>query len=331
MAHGVRFVLSEADAFGESASEEWLEELSDELLAQPGCLSVTVDDCLAHAKAERPIFGEPGSPQSMRPWGMSQFTVLLSDDFSPTNWWAQVQRSLPALGRVAAEPFEWADTDWVLQSQSQFQPIEISPRLWVGPHWHEVPAQWQAPGALALRIDPGRAFGTGGHATTRLCLQALDQLVHPGMRVLDLGCGSGILAITARRLGADYVAAVDIDDVALETTRQNMRLNGLSTLDIAVLHASQPMSEDFDLVVANILAQPLKLMAPLILSLTRPKGVFLIAGLLSRQVDEVLSAYTSAAPAESEPPRVIAQLDDWALCGNPSPVQYQSFIRNQSP
>lgn len=328
MAQGVRFVLSELGTIGQSASEEWLEELSDELLAQAGCLSVAVDDCLADSQAERPIFGEPGSPLSMRPWGVSQFTVLLSDDHSPTNWWAQVQRSVPALAQVEAEPFEWADADWVLKSQSQFEPIAISPRLWVGPHWHEVPAQWQVPGALALRIDPGRAFGTGGHATTQLCLQALDRLVQPGMRVLDLGCGSGILAIAAKRLGAGYVAAVDIDEVALETTRQNMALNGLANGDVAVFHASEPTIEDFDLVVANILAQPLKLMAPLIWARTRSRGSFLIAGLLSRQIDEVLSVYAAEAPAQAEPPRLLAQLDDWALCGNPSFTHYPPLIRN---
>ncbi|MFM1827712.1 MAG: hypothetical protein RLY67_1093, partial [Pseudomonadota bacterium] len=283
MAQGVRFALTDLDAMEQSASEDWLESLSDELLAQPGCLSVTVDDCLADSQAEQAIFGEPGSTLSMRPWGVSQFTVLVSEDISPRHWWANVQVSLPALAQVEAEPFEWADADWVLQSQSQFEPIAISPRLWVGPHWHEVPAQWRVPGAVALRIDPGRAFGTGGHATTRLCLQALDRLVQPGMRVLDLGCGSGILAIAAKRLGAGYVAAVDIDEVALETTRQNIALNGLSNGDVAVLHASEPMFADFDLVVANILAQPLKLMAPLIWSRTRPQGAFLIAGLLSRQ------------------------------------------------
>jgi ribosomal protein L11 methyltransferase len=150
------------------------------------------------------------------------------------------------------------------------------------------------------------------------------------MRVLDLGCGSGILAIAAKRLGAGYVAAVDIDEVALETTRQNIALNGLSNGDVAVLHASEPMFEDFDLVVANILAQPLKLMAPLIWSRTRPQGAFLIAGLLSRQVDEVLSVYASEAPAEAEPPRVLARLDDWALCGNPLSAHYPPFDRNPS-
>lgn len=172
------------------------------------------------------------------------------------------------------------DRDWVRESQAQFKPIEVGARLWVGPHWHQPPR-----GRVAVRIDPGLAFGTGSHASTRLALGFLEKVIQSGESVLDYGCGSGILAIAAARLGAAHVDAVDIDPQAVETTRENARLNNVR-LRAAAPEAITP--ERYDLVVANILAQPLIVLAPLLA--TRGRRIAL-SGILEEQGAEVAAAY----------------------------------------
>jgi ribosomal protein L11 methyltransferase len=184
---------------------------------------------------------------------------------------------------IAPPPFSSArleDEDWVRLSQAQFTPVLIGERLWVGPSWHQAPA-----GRIALRIDPGLAFGTGSHPSTRLVLRFLEQTMRGGERVLDYGCGSGILAIAAAKLGAAHVDAVDLDPEAVETTRANALANGV------VLEASLPEQLApgvYDLVVSNILAAPLMVLAPL---LARHAGRIALSGILETQADEVASAY----------------------------------------
>ena len=173
-----------------------------------------------------------------------------------------------------------ADRDWVRASQAQFSPLEVGARLWIGASWHEAP-----PGRLAVRIDPGLAFGTGSHATTRLALMYLEQELKGGERVLDFGCGSGILAIAAARLGAAHVAASDNDPQAVETTLANARTNGVNVF--AALPDDLPQA-DYDVVVSNILAQPLIELAPL---LGPRAGRIALAGILHSQADEVARAY----------------------------------------
>lgn len=172
------------------------------------------------------------------------------------------------------------DRDWVRASQAQFAPVAIGRRLWVGPTWHEPP-----PGRIAVRIDPGLAFGTGTHPSTRLVLGFLEREIRGGERVLDYGCGSGILAIAAARLGAAQVDAVDLDPQAVETTAANARANGVR-LNAALPDALGAAA--YDIVLSNILAQPLIVLAPLLAE--RGERIAL-SGILQEQAAEVGAAY----------------------------------------
>jgi ribosomal protein L11 methyltransferase len=192
-----------------------------------------------------------------------------------------------------------ADQDWVRASQAQFSPLLVG-RLWVGPGWHEPPA-----GALAVRIDPGLAFGTGSHPTTRLVLGFLEQNIRGGERVLDYGCGSGILAIAAAKLGAARVDAVDVDPQAVQVTAENAARNGAGVRALAP-EALAPAQ--YDVVVSNILLQPLVVLAPLLAARTAPRGWLALAGVLDSQAGELAAAYAPWFDLD-----VAARLDGWAL------------------
>jgi ribosomal protein L11 methyltransferase len=196
------------------------------------------------------------------------------------------------------------DEDWVRRSQAQFVPIRISDAFWIVPSWHTPPAG----ATLAIRLDPGLAFGTGSHPTTRLILQRLEGLLQAGTsvpRVLDYGCGSGILAIAAAKLGAQDVAATDIDPQAVEATAANAKANGVQ------MHVALPdalPAGNYDLVLANILAGPLIALAPLLASRTRPGGRVLLSGILRSQADDVAAAYAPDFAAS-----VTGVEEDWVL------------------
>jgi ribosomal protein L11 methyltransferase len=179
---------------------------------------------------------------------------------------------------------EVADADWVRASQAQFEPIRISERLWIVPSWHSAPD----PGAINIALDPGLAFGTGSHPTTRLCLQWLERHVRPGLCVLDYGCGSGILAIGAMKLGARAAVGVDVDPVAVAAARENAARNGVAARFIGT---DSPLVLVADLVVANILANPLKVLAPVLAAHCRPGGRIALAGILAPQTDALAAAY----------------------------------------
>jgi ribosomal protein L11 methyltransferase len=194
-----------------------------------------------------------------------------------------------ALAQLASTPYTLRDVpeaDWVRQSQSQFQPIQVDSRLWIVPSWQEPPD----PGAVNIRVDPGRAFGTGGHESTRLCLRWLGSELRIGERVLDYGCGSGILAIAAKKLGAGPVTGIDIDPQAVETARDNAVLNGVSVR--FALPGIEPLAPA-QVTLANILASPLRLLAPLLAESTVVGGRIVLAGLLSAQSGAVSAAYDS--------------------------------------
>ncbi len=206
--------------------------------------------------------------------------------------------ALPAFAVARVE-----EQDWVRRSQAQFGPIRVAERLWIVPSWHAPPD----PGATVVRLDPGLAFGTGSHVSTRLVLQYLEQSDCAGERVLDYGCGSGILAIVAGKFGAGEITATDIDPQALTTTAANAIHNGVA-LNVVAPEALSPGT--FDLVLANILAGPLIELAPLLAARTRSGGRIALSGILESQAAEVAAAYSLDFDAG-----LIAAAEGWALVG----------------
>jgi ribosomal protein L11 methyltransferase len=257
------------------------EPLSEALLAR-GAASASVEDAAAGTGAEQPVFDEPGAARAS--WPRVRLSALVPADIDP----GALVRSAAADAKLAAPP-EFAlepvaDRDWVRHVESQFEPIRISARLWIVPSWRAAPD----PDAVSLVLDPGRAFGTGSHPTTRACLRWLERRVFPGARVLDYGCGSGILAIAAVKLGAGEAVGVDIDPDALAAARENAVLNRAPA---RFLDARAPLDFSADLVVANILANPLAVLAPLIARHCRSGGGVALAGILAAQGERVARAY----------------------------------------
>ena len=193
------------------------------------------------------------------------------------------------------------DKDWVRLTQSQFAPVQVTPRLWVVPTWHEVVDA----NAINIRLDPGLAFGTGTHPTTRLCLRWLDAQVKPGATVIDYGCGSGILAIAAMKLGAARAQGVDIDEQALLAARNNAVQN---QVDVSFFAAADELKSTATVVVANILANPLTVLAPLLTTLTAPGGMIALSGILAPQADDVRDAYGTWFDMHTSEPE-----DEWVL------------------
>jgi ribosomal protein L11 methyltransferase len=259
-----------------------VERLSDALL-EAGALSVDVTDAQAGTPGEHALFGEPGEPATGE-WAQSRVSAMFEDN---TNVASSIAAALSAAGMDTATPFDVAriaDQDWVRATQNQFQPVRVSSRLWVVPTWHTPPA----PEAVNLVIDPGLAFGTGTHPTTRLCLAWLDANLRGGEHVIDYGCGSGILGIAAMKLGAATATGIDIDPMALLAARHNAMQNQVMMEFVA---ADSAVPTAADVVVANILANPLKLLAPLLTQATRPGGWLLLSGVLEHQAHEVQDAY----------------------------------------
>ena len=264
------------------ADAERAERLSDALMDE-GALSVSIEDADAGTEAEKPQFGEPGmAPASL--WDHSRVLALFDKDADITS---ALARASGAVGLAQVPPFtleEVAEQNWVQLTQSQFDPIRITDRLWIVPSWHDAPN----PEAINIALDPGMAFGTGSHPTTQLCLEWLEAFVTPGVSVLDYGCGSGILAIAAARLGAGRVVGVDIDDKAVEAARDNAERNAV-TLELQT--SAAPLSERFALVVANILTNPLCVLAPALCAHVAPGGRLALSGVLETQTQQVIDAY----------------------------------------
>ncbi len=263
------------------------EPLCDALL-DAGALAASVEDADAGTVDEQPQFGEPGAVNSPG-WARSRVVALLEPDADAAALLAAAgaRIGLKALPAFSVEAV--AEQNWVQLTQSQFDPIRVSGRLWIVPSWHEAPD----PAALNLILDPGMAFGTGSHPTTRLCLEWLERNVTPGCRVLDYGCGSGILAIAAARLGAGQVAGIDIDPQAVDAARANAERNGVSAL---FADSAQPVAGEYDLVVANILSNPLRVLAPAICAHVRSGGSLALSGILREQAEEIISIYARWLP-----------------------------------
>ena len=266
--------------------EDRVEPVSEALDALDA-LSVSVEDADAQTDAEQALFGEPGLPPPKDGWQRSRVVALFANE----------PAAQEAARLLAAQDFFGGcellgtapvpDQDWVRLTQSQFAPVEITPDFWIVPTWHEPPAQARQ----IIRLDPGLAFGTGTHPTTRMCLRWIAQHPPRELRVLDYGCGSGILAIGAARYGATRIDAVDIDPAAVDATVANAKANGVA------LQAGLPaqVSGQYGLVLANILATPLKLLAPLLCSFVAPGGSLVLAGILERQAEELTAAYAPHA------------------------------------
>lgn len=262
--------------------EHRVEELSDALEALDA-LSVSVEDADAQTPAEQALFGEPGMPPPKDGWQRSRIAALFANQM-------QAQEAADLL--VAQAFFEdcrlvglqaLADQDWVRLTQSQFAPVEITSDFWIVPTWHEPPEQAKQ----IMRLDPGLAFGTGTHPTTRMCLRWIAQHGVHGQKVLDYGCGSGILAIGAAKFGASLIVAVDIDEAAVTSTRLNAQANGVNVA-AGLPDKAQGL---YNTVLANILASPLKVLAPLLCAHVAPAGALVLAGILDRQAEELKSAY----------------------------------------
>lgn len=290
----IRFVVD-----GDSA-DAW----TDALL-KAGAASVDTSDADADSAAECALFGEPGEPAPASAWPRTRITALVAGSAQPascdgscaadaTQDDGRVDTLLARAAALAAQDvptqvqrLALADEDWVQATQRQFTPFPVGRRLWITPSWH-ASAQPAPDARIALVLDPGLAFGTGSHPTTRLCLEWLDEQLQGGESVIDYGCGSGILAIAAARLGARRVTGIDIDPQALAAATRNAADNGVS---IELRSSSETMPEAADLVVANILANPLRVLAPVLEALVAPGGHLVLAGLLDRQADEIARCY----------------------------------------
>ena len=262
-----------------------VEQVSDLLMDDLDALSVSVEDADADSPAERALFGEPGMPAPAAGWERSTLKALFERETAAEQAATLVlaHHGEDGVHVQALQPM--VEQDWVRLTQSQFAPVEITPTFWVVPSWHEVPA-----GAThVIRLDPGLAFGTGTHPTTRMCLRWLA--TKPAgvdlARVLDYGCGSGILAIGAALMGAKAIDAVDIDVAAVTSTRDNAARNGVA-LSPGLPDQAQGL---YSIVLANILATPLKLLAPLLAGHVAPGGWLVMAGILERQAEELTAAY----------------------------------------
>jgi len=263
------------------------EALADALL-DAGALSASIEDADAGTPAETPQFGEPGSITTPG-WERSRVIALLEPGTDAGELIAACATSAGLNETPAFTEEEIAEQNWVQLTQAQFEPIRVSERLWIVPSWHEAPD----PDALVLVLDPGMAFGTGSHPTTRLCLEWLERIVTPGASILDYGCGSGILAIAAAKLGASEVLGVDIDLQAVSAARNNAERNAVNA---RFDDSARPLAGQFDIVVANILANPLKALAPAITGHVRPGGQLALSGILAEQAEELIAIYAPYIP-----------------------------------
>ena len=265
------------------------EALSDALL-EGGALAVSIEDADADTADEQPLYGEPGGHAELAAWSHNRLSVLLPAGTDPAQLLAAACELLSIAPPLICAERQVQDADWVRLTQAQFPPTRIGDALWIVPTWHDPPD----PAAINIRLDPGVAFGTGTHPTTRLCLSWLLQELPRGARVLDYGCGSGVLAIAAAKLGAREVIGTDIDEQALDAARANSARNGVDARYTApdLLPAGQ-----FDVVFATILANPLRLLAPMLLARVAPRGALVLSGILERQAGELITAYAQADSA----------------------------------
>ena len=279
---------------------EQADSLTDALM-EAGALSACAQDAELDTPNEQPIFGEPGADASPEGWAVNRVVALLPDGLDPAHLLEHTQQLVSFEVSQQWLLREVPDEDWVKLTQSQFEPIHVGERLVIVPTWHR--DQTQTGDRVSLELDPGLAFGTGSHPTTHLCLKWLQTAMPSGSRLLDYGCGSGILAIAAKLLGADEVVGVDIDEQAVQSTRLNAAANRVS-VEAMLPDALAP--GQFDVVMANILSNPLKVLAPMLSNRVRPGGHLVLSGILTRQAQEVAQFYSPWLDLS-----VYEELDGW--------------------
>ena len=264
-----------------AAQDNTADLISDTLMEQ-GALSAIIEDANADTLDEQPIFGEPGDPPPGI-WQQNLVSALFDEGVDVQKVMADLARltKLPSL-HYTTEVIQ--EQDWVRATQSQFDPIKITDNLWIVPTWHS------APTAIAINIvlDPGLAFGTGSHPTTHLCLAWLSQTVKKDQSVLDYGCGSGILAIAAKKLGASKVVGTDIDAQAIQASLYNAEQNAVQA---SFYHANDYQTEQYDIVVANILSSALSVLAPALAKSCKTGGKIALSGILKEQAEAVSAIY----------------------------------------
>jgi ribosomal protein L11 methyltransferase len=258
-------------------AERW----ADALL-QAGALSVDASDANAGTSAEAPLYGEPGVDDAAH-WAINRLTALFDAaadaDRTLKQVAAELREPLPAYSVATI-----AGDDWVRRTQAQFGPIRVTDRLWIVPSWC---AAVDAAG-ISITLDPGLAFGSGTHPSTLLCLRWLAENLRQGAAVLDYGCGSGILAIAAAKLGATRVTGIDIDPQAIAVSRANAAANGVAA-EFGLPDALPATT--VDVVLANILANPLETLAPLLAGRVTVGGHVVLSGILQAQAGAVVAAY----------------------------------------
>ena len=267
-----------------------------EALEDAGAISTDLSDADAGSTEEHEWFAEPGAEEAL--WPRCRVTALFPESVD-----VDAMLAVPSITAASFDRLE--DQDWVKLTQAQFAPMQVGERLWIVPTWHEPPQ----PGAINVVLDPGAAFGTGSHPTTRLCLAWLERSVRGGESVLDYGCGSGILAIAAMKLGAASATGVDVDPLALEAARYNAQRNGVA---VAVRDAQAELNLRARLTVANILANPLRMLAPAIAAHTEAGGSIALSGILAAQAADVIESYAPWARLA-----VAAEEAGWVLLAGP--------------
>lgn len=263
-------------------ADENLADLLSDALLDLGAISVSIEDAQAETPQEQAIFGEPGDPPPGI-WQQNVVNALFPENAAVADILQSLQQDMGIRGfNYSTEII--AEQDWVRATQSQFEPIQISERLWIVPSWHDAPDA----DALNIVLDPGLAFGTGSHPTTHLCLVWLQQQIREPFTVLDYGCGSGILAIAAKKLGAARVIGTDIDPQAIQSSLDNAHQNHV---EASFYLPDQLPSVQADIVVANILSSALTVLAPALAGACRTHGRIALSGILQSQAEQVAEVY----------------------------------------
>ena len=264
------------------ASASYADIISDALI-ELGALSSSIEDAYLNSENEEALFGEPNIPSNTL-WQNNTIESLFDDSVS-VNTIIDELKTITGLSQIDYTIESVEEQNWVSLTQSQFEPISILNQLWIVPSWHTSPD----PNAMNIMLDPGLAFGTGSHPTTHLCLAWLINEVSENDRVLDYGCGSGILSIAAKKCGAKEVVGVDIDPQAIIASTQNAKQNHVN---VQFYNSESSFNFEADIVVANILSSALSVLAPVIAKACKPHGKIALSGILREQIEMLTEIYS---------------------------------------